>query len=118
MTAPGASRRSRFLAIAALAVVLLVAGVLSGFASGSPDGMEKVAQEKGFSAQGRESAALGPFDGYAVAGDDSRLGTGAAGVAGAGMVLLIAGGAAWAIRRRPSEPSAEKQASATAARHR
>ena len=99
MSASGV-RRGGILAAAALVVVLAIAGIVSGFASGSPDGLERVAEDQGFADAGRDGEAIGPLDGYAVNGDDSRLGTGVAGVAGSVIVLLLAGGLAYGVRRR------------------
>ncbi|QWC85926.1 PDGLE domain-containing protein [Nocardioidaceae bacterium] len=115
----GAGRRGpsgKVLAAVALVVVLAVAGVLSGFASGSPDGLERVAEDRGFAEQGRESEAIGPFDGYAVSGDDSRVGTGTAGIVGSLAVLGIAGGAFWLLRRRSDQPSSAPSEPAQPAR--
>ena len=93
-------RAGGVLAALALVVALAVAAVLSGFASSSPDGLESVAERQGFADRAQESEAIGPFGGYASDGDDSRLGTGVAGIAGTVTVLVIMGGAAWMVRRR------------------
>jgi cobalt/nickel transport protein len=67
--------------------LLVAAGLalfVSGFASGSPDGLEKVAQDKGFLQQARDHLfADGPLAGYTVRGiDDQRLSTGVSGLIG------------------------------------
>ncbi len=100
-------RRAGLLAAAAFVVVLLVAGVLSTFASRSPDGLERVAQDQGFADSGREAPTAGPLDGYQVDGVDGALGRGLAGVAGVGLVLVLAGGLTWALRRRDEQPQAD-----------
>lgn len=85
-----------------LAVVLLLAGVLSGYASAAPDGLERVAEQMGFADTARGSAtADGPLAGYRTRGiDDARLSGGLAGVVGALAVLVLAGGLAFVVRRR------------------
>ena len=97
---------------AGLLVALLLAGVASYYASGDPDGLNKVAQDKGFAATEMEhGAADGPFAGYETQGvDDGRLSGGLAGVVGAGVVLLLAGGTALALRRRSSGDDAAEDA--------
>ena len=67
--------------------LLVAAGLalfVSGFASSSPDGLEKVARDKGFLQQARDHLfADGPLAGYTVRGiDDQRLSTGVSGLIG------------------------------------
>ena len=87
-----------------LATALLLAGVVSFYASGSPDGLERVAEDKGFSGTASEHATgEGPMADYRTKGvDDERLAGGVAGVTGALVVLVLAGGLTYAVRRRPS----------------
>ncbi|MFB4318453.1 PDGLE domain-containing protein [Actinomadura sp. 21ATH] len=97
----------RFFA-AALLVTLVMAGIVSHYASSSPDGLEKVAGDKGISAgeAGEKEHALkdSPLGDYGVKGiDDARLSGGLSGVIGVGAVLLVGGGLFWALRRRPSQ---------------
>lgn len=84
---------------------LLLAGVVSFYASGSPDGLERVAENKGFSDTASEHAAAdGPMADYQTSGvENERLSGGVAGVTGALVVLLLAGGLAYAVRRRPTD---------------
>ncbi len=101
MSAPTGNRRTstRSVVTAGLAVSLVLAGVLSFYASGHPDGLEFVAQRLGLDGAARDSAASGsPLAGYGVSGvGDTRLSGGLAGVAGvvvtgivmAGLVLLL-----------------------------
>ena len=88
--------------IAALVVTLLIAGVGSYYSSAHPDGLEFVAERTGFLDSAEYSpAGDGPFADYGTKGvDDARLGGGIAGVAGVLMVLVLAGGLAWFVRRR------------------
>lgn len=98
--------RTRTFVLVGLLVTLLVAGVGSHYASDSPDGLERVAEQTGFADSAEESAtADAPFADYETAGvEDERLGGGLAGVAGVLLVLVLAGGVALAVRRRtPAE---------------
>ncbi len=76
----------------ALAVCLLLAGGVSGWASSHPDGLEYVAGQLGFLGSAEDSVtAGGPLDGYAIAGiDNPYLATGLAGVLGVLVVLALA----------------------------
>ncbi len=90
--------------ILALAVAVLLGVALAPFASSSPDGLEKVAADRGFLEAGRlapvqESA---PVPGYAFPGvEDPRLATALAGLAGTLVVFAAAGGLLLVVRHRP-----------------
>lgn len=101
--------RTRTFFVAALVVAFLLAGVASYYASSHPDGLEYVAEKVGFAgAAERHPAADGPLADYRVEGvEDDRLSGGLAGVAGAVVVLVVAGGLAYAVRRRPRTASAD-----------
>ncbi|SNR94456.1 cobalt/nickel transport protein [Geodermatophilus saharensis] len=88
--------------IAGLLLTLVVAGVVSHYASASPDGLEWAAGEAGFADTARDSAVAGsPLADYGVAGvDDARVSGGLAGVIGVAVTLLLAGGLALLLRRR------------------
>ncbi len=103
MSAP---RRTRGLWIAGLLVALLVAGVGSWYASGSPDGLEWAAEQTGFADTAEDSAVAGsPLADYAVEGvEHERLSGGLAGVVGVAVTLLLAGGLTLLVRRRGREP--------------
>jgi hypothetical protein len=93
----------RWFTILALAVVVALATAFSPFASGSPDGLEKVAEEQGFLDRGRPAAAQGkaPAPDYAFPGvEDARLATALAGFSGTLGVFLIGAGVV-AVARRP-----------------
>ena len=83
-----------------LLVALLVAGVLSGFASGSPDGLEKVSIDQGFDQVPQDHATAGsPLADYTVDGvEDGRLSTGLAGIIGVALTLTISTGLFYGIR--------------------
>jgi hypothetical protein len=84
------------------AAALVIAGVLSFYASGHPDGLEFVAESTGFLETAQDSAAAGgPLADYAVSGvEDARLSGGLAGIIGVLVTLLLAGGLTWVVRRR------------------
>jgi len=92
-------------------VALAVAGVLSGFASGDPDGLERVSIDEGFDETAADSAvADSPLADYAVEGvGNERLSTGLAGIIGVAITLAVAGALFYGIRlygraRRAKEP--------------
>ena len=67
--------------------LLVAAGLglfVSGFASSAPDGLNKVAEDKGFAAEARRHLVdNGPLAGYAVKGvQDQRLSKGLSGLIG------------------------------------
>ncbi len=94
------TRRNGFLLVGLL-VALLLAGVVSGFASSDPDGLERVAEDKGFAETAQDHHLAGsPVADYGVRGvEDERLGTGLAGVAGVGLTFAV-GLALFALVRR------------------
>ncbi|MGW3351640.1 energy-coupling factor ABC transporter permease [Nonomuraea rubra] len=79
-------------------VTLVLAGLVSFFASSSPDGLEAVAENKGFIDQAADHL----FGEWALAdyGEVGGIPVGVAGIIGVGLVLLIAGAVAWAARSR------------------
>jgi hypothetical protein len=94
--------RRLFLALA-LAVAVALAFAASPYASSSPDGLERVATDKGFVERGRlhRSQEHSPIPGYAFPGiHDARLATGIAGFVGTLGVFAVGFGTASALRRR------------------
>lgn len=85
-----------------LLVSLVLAGIVSYYASSNPDGLEKVATDKGIDAKEKDhSLKDSPLSDYGVKGvNDSRLSGGLAGVIGVGAVLVVGGGLFWVVRRR------------------
>lgn len=102
------TRRSTGFLLVGLLVALLIAGVGSFYASGSPDGLEASAAETGFGDTARDSAtADSPLADYGVAGiGDARLSGGLAGVVGVLVVLVLAGGLTLVLRRRGNTEAA------------
>ena len=92
--------------IAGLLLTLLVAGVVSSYASASPDGLEWAAGRSGFADTAQDSAAAdSPLADYGVAGvDDERVSGGLAGVIGVAATLVLAGGLTLVLRRRTTPP--------------
>lgn len=106
----GRSRGVRFGAfiVGGLAVALALAFQVSPSASNDPDGLNKVAMDKGL-ADAETDHALddAPTAGYQVRGvDDERLSTGLAGVIGVAVTFAVAGGVMLMVRRaRRSTPA-------------
>jgi cobalt/nickel transport protein len=93
---------TRRFAICALLVCVVLAGVGSFYASSHPDGLAKVAIDKGLAENEKESAtADSPLAGYSTKDvDNERLSGGLAGIIGVASVVMIAGGLAYVVRRR------------------
>ena len=90
--------------VVGLVVALLVAGVASYYASSHPDGLEYVADQVGFGDAAKDSATDdSPLADYQVKGVENDAASGAlAGVVGALIVLALATGLAYAVRRKGS----------------
>jgi hypothetical protein len=81
-------------------VALALAVLVSPFASGSPDGLEAVAEKQGFAAAAEEHPVDTPLADYAVSGvEDSRVSTAASGAIGL-LLTLGLGTALFAVMRR------------------
>lgn len=110
----GLSRRVRFglgaFVFSGLILALALAFFVSPSASGDPDGLDKVAIDKGFADTETDHAlADAPTAGYEVRGvDDGRLSTGLAGIIGVAITFSVAGGVMLVVRRarRTSPPRA------------
>ncbi|MGY6020285.1 energy-coupling factor ABC transporter permease [Streptomyces spinosirectus] len=101
--APVAARTSRRrLWITGLVASLVLAGFVSFYASASPDGLEKVAQDKGIDKKTEKHASSdSPLAGYGVKDvGNARLSGGLAGVIGVGVTVVAGSGVFWAVRRR------------------
>ena len=104
----------RLLAIGLLVAVVL-AGIVSYYASSSPDGLEKVAGDKGFNANEKEHPLGGsPLSDYGVKGvEHERASVGLAGVIGVGVVLVAGTGLFWGLRTRRDREDAQKDVQET-----
>lgn len=104
-----ARRGGRRLWLVAGAVALLLAGIVSAYASSQPDGLERVAEDKGF-LEAADDHDLGgsPLADYGVEGvDDDRLSVGLAGAIGVVLTLAVGGGLFWLVRKRDGEDEGE-----------
>lgn len=83
--------------LAGVLLSLAVAGIVSYYASSSPDGLEKVAEDKGFIDTAKDSINAGtPLSDYGVSGiENERLSVGLSGIIGVFVTLLVAG---WIFR--------------------
>ena len=114
MTVDTTSKRTRItvagLVVAGLLVALALATFASPFASSKPDGLEKVAEDKGFIDTARDSAvADSPLADYAVRNvDNAKVSTGLSGIIGVTITFVVAAalfGGVWFMVRRRSGPS-------------
>ncbi|AWW39133.1 MULTISPECIES: energy-coupling factor ABC transporter permease [Streptomyces] len=102
VAAPAARTSRRTLWAGGLVTSLVLAGFVSFYASASPDGLEKVAEDKGFAESAEEHAnADSPLADYGVSSvDDARLSGGLAGVIGVGVTVVAGSAVFWSVRRR------------------
>ena len=93
---------TRRLVVVGILVSLFLAGVVSFYASTHPDGLAFVAGERGFlHSAGAHASDGSPFAGYSTRGvENARLSRGLAGVVGATLVFVLAGGLFLVVRRR------------------
>lgn len=91
--------------VTGLVTALVLAGFVSFYASANPDGLEKVAADKGIDEKVEEHAAAdSPLADYSVKDvDDARLSGGLAGVIGVGVTVVAGTGIFWTVRRRRSQ---------------
>lgn len=104
--APVAARTSRrTLWVTGLVTSLVLAGFVSFYASASPDGLEKVAHDKGIDKKAEKHAASdSPLADYGVKDvSDARLSGGLAGVIGVGVTVVAGSAVFWVLRRRRSD---------------
>ncbi|MYW48208.1 cobalt ABC transporter permease [Streptomyces sp. SID486] len=102
-TVPAAPRTSRrTLWVTGLVTSLVLAGFVSFYASANPDGLEKVAHDKGIDKKEEKHASAGsPLADYGVKDvSDARLSGGLAGVIGVGVTVVAGSAVFWALRRR------------------
>jgi hypothetical protein len=100
---------TRVLVILGLAIAVGLATAVSPFASSSPDGLEKVAEQKAFLDDGQLRSVQNdsPIPGYAFPGiDNARVATGVAGFTGTLAVFALGYGLAYVARRRDNAGAA------------
>lgn len=97
----GQRTSTRAVVLVGLVVSLLLAGVVSFYASGHPDGLEFASRTLGFGDAARDSATAGsPLAGYGVSGvGDARLSGGLAGVLGVVATGLVMAALVVLLRR-------------------
>jgi len=89
------------LAAAGFGVALVLGGMLSPFASLHPDGLERVAADKGFAERAEAEPAYdaSPLPDYSVPGvKGERMSTALAGAIGTGAAFAVGLGAAFVVR--------------------
>ena len=114
------SRKLGFFLLSGLLVSLVLAGVVSNFASSSPDGLDSAAREgctfdaddniTGGTCMARNEQehqlAGGPLADYGIKGiGNEYLSTGLSGVLGVLVTFGIGAGVFWLVRRRTREPA-------------
>ncbi|MFE1288574.1 energy-coupling factor ABC transporter permease [Streptomyces sp. NPDC058751] len=114
--APAAPSSHRKVWITGLVTSLVLAGFVSFYASASPDGLEKVAKDKGIDAKVEAHAAEdSPLADYGVKDvSDARLSGGLAGVIGVGVTVVAGTGVFWAVRRRRTDDTSTASVAGTA----
>ncbi|MFC9676614.1 MULTISPECIES: energy-coupling factor ABC transporter permease [unclassified Streptomyces] len=111
--AAGGSHRKVW--ITGLVTSLVLAGFVSFYASADPDGLEKVAHDKGIDKKTEKHASDGsPLAGYGVKDvGDARLSGGLAGVIGVGVTVVAGSGIFWVLRRRRTADTSPSQITET-----
>ncbi|MFG3101644.1 energy-coupling factor ABC transporter permease [Streptomyces sp. NPDC048182] len=103
--APVAARSHRKVWITGLVTSLVLAGFVSFYASANPDGLEKVATDKGIDKKAKEHASSdSPLADYGVSDiTNARLSGGLAGVIGVGVTIVAGSAVFWGVRRRRAD---------------
>ncbi|WP_425832734.1 energy-coupling factor ABC transporter permease [Streptomyces fractus] len=114
VTTPVTARSRRKVWIVGLAASLVLAGFVSFYASANPDGLEKVAHDKGIDSKTEKHASSdSPLAGYGVKDiTDARLSGGLAGIVGVGVTVVAGTGIFWALRRRRTSDAASTEVAA------
>ncbi|CAL9488993.1 energy-coupling factor ABC transporter permease [Streptomyces sp. enrichment culture] len=114
-TPPGAARSHRKVWITGLVASLVLAGFVSFYASANPDGLEKVASDKGIDEKAEEHASAdSPLADYGVEDiTDARVSGGLAGVIGVGVTVVAGSAVFWAVRRRRSDDASPSSTETT-----
>ncbi|MEU0476971.1 energy-coupling factor ABC transporter permease [Streptomyces olivaceus] len=112
---PVAARSHRKVWITGLVASLVLAGFVSFYASADPDGLEKVASDKGIDEKAEEHAnADSPLADYGVEDiADARVSGGVAGVIGVGVTVVAGSAVFWAVRRRRDDDTSPSSTETT-----
>lgn len=101
------TRQAARLLLAGLVVAVVIAVASAWLASGSPDGLERVAEDQQFTERAREPG-FRLLPDYTIPGiHNERLSTALAGVAGVAIVGGIGLGAGWVLARRRRDERAD-----------
>lgn len=95
--------------LAGLVLAIAMALFIAPWASSSPDGLEKVANDKGFAESAKEPQNPSPTAGYSLPGVEEHhpaLATALAGLAGTLAIFLIAWGLALLLKKKGGEKGA------------
>ncbi|MFJ4435218.1 energy-coupling factor ABC transporter permease [Streptomyces sp. NPDC088923] len=103
--APVAARSTRKIWITGIVASVVLAGFVSFYASANPDGLEKVAHDKGIDKQEKDHASKdSPLADYGVKDiANARISGGLAGVIGVGATIVVGSGVFWAVRKRRTD---------------
>ena len=104
---------TRALVVVALALAVGLAVAVSPYASSSPDGLNRVAGDKGFDTAQNDTAIQesSPIPGYAFPGiENEKVAKGVAGFVGTIFVFGAGYGIAYALRRRAGDPDPPRRA--------
>lgn len=97
-------KKENIFIIAGLTLALGLAVLVSPFASSSPDGLERVAEDKGFLEKGENAVwEQAPIPDYSVGAANEAVSTAAAGFVGTTVVFLMGWGAGLLLRKRKSK---------------
>ncbi|MER7961733.1 energy-coupling factor ABC transporter permease [Streptomyces ardesiacus] len=113
--APAAARSHRAVWLTGLVASLVLAGFVSFYASADPDGLEKVASDKGIDKKAEEHASAdSPLADYGVKDvADARISGGLAGVIGVGVTVVAGSAVFWAVRRRRGDDASPARTETT-----
>ncbi|EDY46573.1 energy-coupling factor ABC transporter permease [Streptomyces sp. SPB074] len=103
--APVAARSTRKIWITGIVASVVLAGFVSFYASANPDGLEKVAHDKGIDKEAKDHASKdSPLADYGVKDiANARISGGLAGVIGVGATIVVGSGVFWAVRKRRTD---------------
>jgi cobalt/nickel transport protein len=103
-------QRNRAFVLAGLGAALLIAVLLSPFASQNPDGLDRVSQDQKFDTKAREDAPArqlpfySVFEEYSVRGVPAEIATPLAGLVGTLVTFGLAWGVGKLVVRQPGPP--------------
>jgi len=101
----------RALVVGGLLVAVVIAGLASVYASGAPDGLNRVAIDQGVDQQEKaHDLDESPLAGYEAAGVDDEMSGGVAGLVGIAATFVLGAGVVLAVRRRGSSDRTESAA--------